>query len=199
MSGVRFLSLWRLSAATLWLLALPACPALVSDDYQDGSAAEAGGDAGSGGQANVAGATQAAGGNQASGTAGAGVGGQPDPTGAGGQPDPAGAGGMPDPPGPTCSDGVKNGSETDIDCGDQCPNKCALGQGCTKASDCVSQICAQGACVVPPCENGVKDGQEADVDCGTACATKCALGQGCKNNGDCEKDTKCDKGTCKEK
>src|SRR3712207_6990775 len=33
------------------------------------------------------------------------------------------------PPGPTCSDGAKNGSESDIDCGGSCP-RCANTKTC---------------------------------------------------------------------
>ena len=106
---------------------------------------------------------------------------------------------MPDPPGPTCSDGIKNGMEADVDCGDMCPTKCANGKSCTKEPDCASHTCVQGVCAVSPCENGVKDGKETDVDCGKACDTKCGPGQGCENNGDCDSKTKCDKGTCKPK
>src|SRR5438105_2395410 len=36
---------------------------------------------------------------------------------------------------PTCTDGAKNGSETDIDCGGACA-PCADGQGCALATDC---------------------------------------------------------------
>src|SRR5690242_2058603 len=37
---------------------------------------------------------------------------------------------------PTCTDGVKNGDETDVDCGGSCSNKCAVGKGCGTATDC---------------------------------------------------------------
>ena len=29
-----------------------------------------------------------------------------------------------------CDDGIKNGDETDVDCGGSCPNGCDNGQGC---------------------------------------------------------------------
>ncbi|HRE88285.1 MAG TPA: fibrinogen-like YCDxxxxGGGW domain-containing protein [Myxococcota bacterium] len=45
----------------------------------------------------------------------------------------------------TCSDGVKNGTETAIDCGGSCGD-CANGQTCSTASDCVSSFCSSGTC-----------------------------------------------------
>jgi hypothetical protein len=46
----------------------------------------------------------------------------------------------------TCDDGVKNGAETDIDCGGSCAS-CALGDACALAADCTSGFCVDGACV----------------------------------------------------
>ena len=45
----------------------------------------------------------------------------------------------------TCSDGVKNGAETDLDCGGSCTS-CPLGDACTLAADCTSGFCVDGAC-----------------------------------------------------
>ncbi len=45
--------------------------------------------------------------------------------------------------GPGCSDGVKNGNETDIDCGGSC-SPCAMGAVCAVPADCVATTtCAQ--------------------------------------------------------
>jgi hypothetical protein len=47
---------------------------------------------------------------------------------------------------PTCTDGVKNGAESDVDCGDiahVCP-RCAAGKKCVVGSQCVSGVCAAG-------------------------------------------------------
>jgi plastocyanin len=45
------------------------------------------------------------------------------------------------PPPPTCNDGIKNGNETDVDCGGgSCP-KCDLLKTCNIASDCQSNLC----------------------------------------------------------
>src|SRR5215216_5524920 len=49
------------------------------------------------------------------------------------------------PPAPTCSDSVKNGSETDVDCGGTCP-KCASGKACQVGSDCTSGFCDSQIC-----------------------------------------------------
>lgn len=44
------------------------------------------------------------------------------------------------PPAPTCSDGIKNGTETDVDCGDTCGG-CADNLGCKIDGDCTSSQC----------------------------------------------------------
>jgi hypothetical protein len=46
---------------------------------------------------------------------------------------------------PSCSDGIQNGDETDIDCGGSCSG-CATGQHCVQASDCESGNCTSGKC-----------------------------------------------------
>jgi len=50
----------------------------------------------------------------------------------------------------TCSDGVKNGSETDVDCGGGTCAACANGRSCSVATDCTSGTCTGGVCVQPP-------------------------------------------------
>jgi hypothetical protein len=47
---------------------------------------------------------------------------------------------IPAPP-PPCQDMMRNGTETDIDCGGDCPGKCAEGQGCNVNEDCLSNNC----------------------------------------------------------
>jgi len=46
---------------------------------------------------------------------------------------------------PTCFDGIKNGSETDLDCGGSCP-RCANFKICVSRNDCASALCTGGAC-----------------------------------------------------
>ncbi len=48
---------------------------------------------------------------------------------------------------PRCDDGVKNGSEGDLDCGSSCAAKCVLGQTCHVGADCASTRCSSGFCV----------------------------------------------------
>jgi hypothetical protein len=62
-------------------------------------------------------------------------------------------------PGPSaiCADGVKNGTETDVDCGGTCP-RCATGKTCAIRNDCASARCEAGTCQT--CQN-------PNTDCGT--------------------------------
>src|SRR3989442_1281063 len=46
----------------------------------------------------------------------------------------------------TCRDGVRDGDETDVDCGGACA-PCATGQMCNLAADCQSTACTGGQCV----------------------------------------------------
>ena len=50
-----------------------------------------------------------------------------------------------------CDDGVKNGTETDVDCGGPgAPGvKCGIGKGCTAAADCIADSCEAGHCACP--------------------------------------------------
>lgn len=47
---------------------------------------------------------------------------------------------------PSCSDGQKNGFESDIDCGGPCP-KCPNDKSCLVNADCTSGLCSAGTCV----------------------------------------------------
>jgi len=71
---------------------------------------------------------------------------------------------------PTCSDGVKNDSETGVDCGGP-PNcqRCPAGQGCQISTDCRSGVCWAGVCEAPSCADGFKNGDEVGEDCGGSC------------------------------
>jgi len=51
---------------------------------------------------------------------------------------------------PTCSDGVKNQDETDVDCGGSICPKCADGKSCLLDSDCLSGYCCDNICEVRP-------------------------------------------------
>jgi hypothetical protein len=84
----------------------------------------------------------------------------------------------------SCADKVKNGDETDLDCGGSC-GPCGNGKACSMAVDCSSGVCSSNVCQAPTCSDGVKNGAEGDVDCGAACPTKCGPNLGCKTNSDC--------------
>ncbi len=48
--------------------------------------------------------------------------------------------------GPSCSDGTRNGDESDTDCGGRdCP-RCANGRTCKGNEDCQSDSCSSGVC-----------------------------------------------------
>ena len=96
---------------------------------------------------------------------------------------------------PSCTDGIKNGSETDVDCGGSCPTKCSPGRECLVPGDCTSGVCTGGICQSPTCNDGVRNGSETDVDCGGVTCPKCANGKNCFVNSDCASNA-CLGGTC---
>ncbi|MBI2389250.1 MAG: hypothetical protein HYV09_06515 [Deltaproteobacteria bacterium] len=90
----------------------------------------------------------------------------------------------PEAPAPTCTDGSKNGGETDVDCGGGTCPKCPTGKSCGGVADCESAVCTSGVCAAATCSDGVKNGTETDVDCGGACPS-CEIGKKCSGAGDC--------------
>lgn len=91
----------------------------------------------------------------------------------------------------SCVDKLRNGDESDVDCGGSCKG-CQVGQHCEKNADCESDSCVNNACVetkqstAGSCQDGVKNGEEADVDCGGVCPTACEDGKSCEKDADCE-------------
>jgi hypothetical protein len=83
---------------------------------------------------------------------------------------------------------VKNGSETDTDCGGSCTTKCADTKKCLVGADCVSLNCdgAAKTCTAAACNDVLKNGNETDVDCGGSCTTKCDESKKCLVNADCK-------------
>lgn len=69
----------------------------------------------------------------------------------------------------SCVDGIKNGQETDVDCGGICSTKCGIGKICSINADCSSGNCTAGFCAA------------ADLCAGVTCT---ALDQ-CHNAGFC--------------
>jgi hypothetical protein len=86
---------------------------------------------------------------------------------------------------PTCSDGVKNGDETDVDCGGPTCGKCANGKACKMRSDCQQDVCLGSVCIAAACNDGIIDGTKTDVDCGGPACPRCKDGELCKVAGDC--------------
>eukprot|EP00727_Mastigamoeba_balamuthi_P004899 m51a1_g14407 hypothetical protein (663) ;mRNA; r:392124-403080 len=116
---------------------------------------------------------------------------------------------------PACDDGIRNGAETDVDCGGGQCARCPIGRACTVGDDCESRTCSGGMCAAPSCHDGVKNGAETDVDCGGGqCASdgmrngaetdvdcgggqcaRCPIGRTCTVGDDCESRT-CSGGMC---
>jgi hypothetical protein len=73
----------------------------------------------------------------------------------------------PPPPPVSCSDGVKNGTESDVDCGGLC-ERCGTNKQCSGRQDCDSARCDAGVCKT--CQNDDQCGNdEAGVcKCGSA-------------------------------
>ena len=76
-------------------------------------------------------------------------------------------------PAASCSDQVKDGSETDVDCGGGSCGACADGKQCNLNMDCLNGHCVVGAststCQPPSCTDNIQDGTETGVDCGGTC------------------------------
>jgi hypothetical protein len=94
----------------------------------------------------------------------------------------------------TCSNGVKDGDETSVDCGGaECPT-CEVGRSCAHATDCTDGVCLNNICRASSCSDGMRNGQETDIDCGGAGTCKrCEPGQACASNADCSS-SRCDGG-----
>ncbi|MFO0757583.1 MAG: DVUA0089 family protein [Byssovorax sp.] len=90
---------------------------------------------------------------------------------------------------PTCMDGVKNGGETDVDCGGMC-GTCDDGLVCGVGADCTSKVCTANVCQTATCSDTTENGDETDVDCGGSCAPaqKCGPDKKCSVNADCAGD-----------
>lgn len=88
---------------------------------------------------------------------------------------------------PLCTDQIRNGEETDIDCGGSC-GRCEVSSSCKSNADCEDSDCKGGTCTAFPCFNNVRDGNETDVDCGGDCRT-CSGGRACGAGADCASGT----------
>jgi Concanavalin A-like lectin/glucanases superfamily/Regulator of chromosome condensation (RCC1) repeat/EGF-like domain/Human growth factor-like EGF len=77
---------------------------------------------------------------------------------------------------PTCSDGMKNGSETATDCGGSACSACAVGLACGANGDCASGQCSGGTCQDNPC--AAKPCQNGGTCTGSGSSYTCACGAG---------------------
>jgi hypothetical protein len=87
-----------------------------------------------------------------------------------------------------CDDGRKNRSETDVDCGGDCPSRCDIQQTCATDDDCVADLfCAEQTlrCTASTCNDGQQNGREILVDCGGGGCPGCTTGTFCTNALDC--------------
>lgn len=87
----------------------------------------------------------------------------------------------------TNTDGVKNGDESDVDCGGASGPGCGVGGSCASGESCASGVCTDSKCAGGP-----------NPDCGGADETipRCADGEACGGNEDCVSG-RCEGGTCK--
>jgi hypothetical protein len=87
----------------------------------------------------------------------------------------------------TCTDTVKNGSETDVDCGGSC-GPCLATKKCLIDADCADKICDATAktCTLGTCSDNVQNQGETDKDCGgTSTCARCGTGKKCVAAADC--------------
>ena len=64
----------------------------------------------------------------------------------------------------TCSDGILNGDETDIDCGETCLNKCGIANNCISSQDCGTGLeCISNLCSKKQAEEEISQ-EDIDAD-----------------------------------
>jgi hypothetical protein len=100
------------------------------------------------------------------------------------------------PPSSACTDGAKNGNETDVDCGGDCP-RCGSEKSCAHGADCLTAACVNGVCASASCDNGVQDSTETDIDCGGTTCQPCGPGLRCRVGSDCT-DGACSDSVCRD-
>ncbi|MEX1189863.1 MAG: fibrobacter succinogenes major paralogous domain-containing protein [Bacteroidia bacterium] len=75
----------------------------------------------------------------------------------------------------SCIDGIKNGTETAVDCGGPDCNPCSSSESCSDGIQNGNETAVDcgGSCplctVVPTCTDGIQNGNETGVDCGGSC------------------------------
>ncbi|MFM2152011.1 MAG: hypothetical protein RL199_446, partial [Pseudomonadota bacterium] len=94
----------------------------------------------------------------------------------------------------TSADRLRNGDETDVDCGGASGKPCGLKKACRVSSDCAApNVCANGQCAPATCANGLRDPAKGElaVDCGGGCGP-CGAGVFCSSAAQCRSGV-CDK------
>lgn len=106
----------------------------------------------------------------------------------------------------TCKDGIKDGAESDVDCGGTgamgCA-PCAESKACNGKLDCVWAVCdpdpnmvVPKICSAPTCFDGSVNGEETSADYGgPMCPPVISVGAGCKIPADCSSGV-CQAGKC---
>jgi hypothetical protein len=91
----------------------------------------------------------------------------------------------PPPPVNRCANGVKDGSESDIDCGGSC-GRCEVLKACTSRDDCITARCSGGVCTACQAGGGCGDDDFGACVCEAgACASNATLFLDGGQCGDC--------------
>ncbi|MFH0711510.1 MAG: LamG-like jellyroll fold domain-containing protein [archaeon] len=93
----------------------------------------------------------------------------------------------------TCSDGIKNQDETDVDCGGTKCSKCSNDKICTLNTDCTSNTCTNGKCIATCTDTCASLGYSCGTQtiCGaSASCGSCSAGYTC-TNGKCISSSEC--------
>ena len=94
---------------------------------------------------------------------------------------------------PTCSDGIKNQDESDIDCGGNSCDPCNTQDTCNTYYDCNNlNTCIDNLCeLLPTCSDDIKNQDETDIDCGGNTCGNCSTNESCLQNSDCSSTSFC--------
>jgi hypothetical protein len=97
--------------------------------------------------------------------------------------------GISDGPRVSCTNGVLDGNESDVDCGGNACPRCTIGSSCGQDADCIGAYCKLGICAQGSCVDKVKNLNETDIDCGGGDCPPCGLGASCIKDVDCTMQT----------